>query len=878
MGRRPKKGIISESDLFQEVKSFLQENGLVVKDEDLVMDGNLHRCGTESKPTSQNGAFIVHPDQPASAWCMDWSKDDTGGVTWSMKSESEITPQERKAWKDRVKEDKEKREADRKARWDEAAQKATQIYNKLADATNENAYLKRKGVHAVPGLKQGDNGTLVMPVMDRNGCVVSLQFIAENGSKKFLTGGWKSGCRFPIRPRESVADETLYLAEGLATGLSVHEATGCEVWVTLDAGNIKPVAELAREKYQSRSIIIAADNDCTDKEGKPRTDGNPGRNKAKEAAESIGAEVSLCPAIEHRSTDFNDLHTKCGLNAVREALRKTLENIHHVPHGFRISDTGPNQGLYRTVTTRSGEIQEIRIGNVLNVLGLTRTSNGNDWGALLEWSDLDERVHRFAMPHEMLFLKDNTWTRILTSGGYRLEYNCEKYLAEFLTKVAPPKRITCVDKTGWHGSSYVLPQESIKMNDSEEIVFQGINYDTHSQVGGTFEGWREAAELSVGNTRMVFSLSASLAGMLIMPAGMESGGFILFGGSSCGKTTGLELGSSVYGSPKDKMRNWRATSNGIESLAALSNDSVLALDEIGQAGPTALSEALYMVANGGGKVRANREGNARAQTTWRTMLLSTGEINISTKLSEGGIKAKAGQEVRLSAIPCGKEHIVNLHGHEDSAALVNRIKEIVYSNYGHAVRKFVQWFISHRKDLYFDIRSSVDATARELCGNNVDSQVMRVAQRFALCSVAGAIALSADILPATMDIRGSVKACFNDWLAERGDGELEDKKILEDVRHFIEQHGASRFQNTNAIDDKCINRVGFVRHAEAGNTYYVFPESFKQDVLKGHDFKRAIRVLEANGWLIPDGKGKPSKVQNFHGDRIRCYEVVVPSE
>ncbi|NCB23836.1 MAG: hypothetical protein EOM56_13610, partial [Deltaproteobacteria bacterium] len=113
----------------------------------------------------------------------------------------------------------------------ETAKKAQRLY---ADATKmvahgRHVYLADKGVQSVPGLKISfrDN-KLVVPLYDAEGQLVNLQFISEQGEKRFLSGGRKQGCVFPIG--ES-ADSPLLISEGLATGLSLHECLGYPVWV-----------------------------------------------------------------------------------------------------------------------------------------------------------------------------------------------------------------------------------------------------------------------------------------------------------------------------------------------------------------------------------------------------------------------------------------------------------------------------------------------------------------------------------------------------------------------------------------------------------------------------------------------------------------------
>ena len=45
--------------------------------------------------------------------------------------------------------------------------------------------------------------------------------------------------------------------------------------------------------------------------------------------------------------------------------------------------------------------------------------------------------------------------------------------------------------------------------------------------------------------------------------------------------------------------------------------------------PKQAGEAAYMLANGKGKARASRTGDARAPASWRLLFLSSGEIGIT---------------------------------------------------------------------------------------------------------------------------------------------------------------------------------------------------------------------------------------------------------
>ncbi|MDL2291176.1 hypothetical protein LJC09_03640, partial [Desulfovibrio sp. OttesenSCG-928-F20] len=153
----------------------------------------------------------------------------------------------------------------------------------------------------------------------------------------------------------------------------------------------------------------------------------------------------------------------------------------------------------------------------------------------------------------------------------------------------------------------------------------------------------------------------------------------------------------------------------------------------------------------------------------------------------------------------------------------------------------------------------------------------RVAGRFHLCAVAGELATEWGLLPwKEGDAKRAAQKCFKAWLDHRGGtGAAEDATVVRQVTLFLEQHGTSRFQDINESDAKCINRVGFRRKAGGKVEYIILPESFRQEVCKGLDPKRAAAVLESKGLLLR-GDGGNQRKETLPGlGRQRCYVIAL---
>lgn len=870
------------NDLCSSALEVLLAHGLMLDAVDA--DGALHYCGTTDRPHSKNGRYILHADEWPTLW---WQNHNTGeSESRKLYDTTKLSAKDRKVEKAAMEQRRAAREAEQAARWAQAAQRAKALYAKARPADDDVPYLSHKGVHAADGLRvfgSGGHASLVVPVRDADGGIISLQFIQPDGAKRFLSGGKQAGGYFPIPARDGGKDGPLLIAEGIATALSLHECTGHTVLTAFNCGNLLPVAKLARKLYPSRELVLCADNDLNNK----KQDGSPfnaGKDAAEKAVRAVGGVLALCPSLEGANTDFNDLHTKTSAERVRqevEAARKAADAC-PMPEGFYLVPEGKrNAGLYWLNTKADGNTDEVRIGPPLMVRGLTRTPDGDDWGVMLEWKDPDDRPHRWAMPFDILPKQGGEWFGVLVSGGWLGVPAMRGKLSTFLSAVRPARRIRCVPRVGWYDGSFVLP-DTVYGASAGSVVLQSAVTDNPYKMGGTAEDWRELAALATGNSRMEFALYVALAGPFLHIAGLESGGFNLVGCSSIGKSTALRLAASVWGSPA-YVRSWRTTDNALEGMAALHNDTLLILDEIGQAPARVVSEAAYMLSNGMGKARANKEGNTRKSHSWRLMFLSSGEAGLAERLAEIGQRVKAGQEVRLVDIPMdagkGLRGFDVLNGLPSAAALSMRVQELAAANYGHAGRALVQALAADDGSLAAGLMAELNSIVSEMCPPDADGQVRRVAMRFALCMVAGEYAMNAGILPDTFTPDATMKRLFEEWLASRGGaGASEDAAILSAVRFFIEAHGASRFEDADAeAEQRVINRVGY-RRKNGGNTeFLILPESFKYEVLKGYQVKRACRVLADAGWLYQGSKGRYVSKPSVRGVQTSCY-VITPHD
>ena len=243
-------------------------------------DGKLHRFSTDGKPSHTNGWYFQHLD--GIPWGQAGSWDVNGGdpvCHWCAKSDNQMTQAEPDTQRQRSAAMQVQRDADKAAEQKSAATTAAQRLAAAAICT-QHVYLTRKGIQPQGARIEGDK--LLIPMRDMAGTVHSLQTIAPDGTKMFMSGGRVKGCYYGIgKPKGA-----LIVCEGFATGASIHECTGHAVAVAFNAGNLEAVAVALRTKYPALKIIIAADDDH-------QTPGNPGMTKATAAAQTTGATLAV---------------------------------------------------------------------------------------------------------------------------------------------------------------------------------------------------------------------------------------------------------------------------------------------------------------------------------------------------------------------------------------------------------------------------------------------------------------------------------------------------------------------------------------------------------------------------------------------------------
>ncbi|HEK3175883.1 TPA: DUF927 domain-containing protein [Proteus mirabilis] len=736
-------------------------------------------------------------------------------------------------------------------------------------------------------------GSLLLPLVDTDSVIKGGQLISLNGEKSLLSGSTLSGSFIIVRQPEKKPLEQIVITEGFATGLSLSKCLDALIVASVSATNLVKVAQQLRAQYPDAKIIIAGDNDFVD--GKDNT----GKMWAERAGKAVDGWVTLPPT--HYKADWDDFRQENSLEKLKEAFFEEMtyygKDRTRLPQGFRL--TQEYLWFDKQITKSDGdiEVRNIKISSPIKVTAITCDADGSNYGRLLEWEDTYGNCRKWAMPMEMLSGSGEELRRVLLVNGLsyiNISGQARAHLMEYISLCRPERKVTCVNKTGWHGNVYVL-QDEVVGNGADSVILQTSSVQGKDfRVSGTSEQWREhIGKYCVGNARLAFSVSLAFASPLLRLAGVGGGGYHLKGESTDGKTTTMKVASSVCGGT-DYWYTWRATGNALEGTACRRNDATLMLDEIREVDGREAGNIAYMLANGQGKARAKTDGSVRETNRWNLLFLSTGELSLVEHASNAGERTYAGVEVRMIQIPSdsGKYGVFeDLHHFTSGKAIAEYLEHAVTRYHGTPFRDWLKYITNNLSDVSNTAKALLKEYTTKLMPENAGNQVGRAITRFALVAMAGEMATRAGITGwKEGEAFISAKKCLSAWMKERGHtANQEDMTALEQVSDFISRHQFSRFADWYDEYSRPASMMGFrcvekdTGNGESSITFYVLPTAWKE-ICKGFDARKVVRLCVEKGWLETgkDGKTQTSirlpeigvkRVYVFNSDVLGCSEI-----
>ena len=309
--------IMRSIDVVQDLKKSCEAMGLQM-DKNPVLDGRFHRVPVNKNgKANTDGSYKAYSDGiPAGVITNHYT-----GQTRKWKASGmskELTQKERQDLARRASENVKTMQAKVDATHSHKARRVEQLISVMPKATDNNSYLKHKGISASSNVYEDKKGRLVVPVTDVKGKAQSMVRINATGSfKGNLAGGkMKGGMHMIGKPEDG---KPIIVAEGYSTGKSLNEATGRPVAVAFNSSNLGNVAHAVQQAYTAATVFVAGDDDR-------QNDRNAGRIKATEAAKGVETQVIL-PKFPPgaKGSDFNDLAKVAGKAEVTKQVETGIK-------------------------------------------------------------------------------------------------------------------------------------------------------------------------------------------------------------------------------------------------------------------------------------------------------------------------------------------------------------------------------------------------------------------------------------------------------------------------------------------------------------------------------------------------------------------------
>ena len=300
----PNRNDLTDLEFEMEVRDAMRNKGIDPLPNAIMWNNKIYRFGHNKNCWYRAKIETYSWGRLAKCLFGDWSDPNKDGK-YRSSGYFNLTPSQKKESDDKEKKDLQEALIDEQQRQANVAVVATEIWEKtsieIEDPANQ-PYLAKKGLTKAYGAKLDNHGNLIIPVLDENKKITSIQTISPE-QKIFMPGSKVQGGYFYIT-ENNCADNTVFLCEGFATAASIFEASHRTTYIAFFAKNLPAVAQVLTK--QGKTIYIIADNDAAKTQ--------EGEKQAKAAADLVAnCNYAVIPNKGDKTvTDANDYQNKFG--------------------------------------------------------------------------------------------------------------------------------------------------------------------------------------------------------------------------------------------------------------------------------------------------------------------------------------------------------------------------------------------------------------------------------------------------------------------------------------------------------------------------------------------------------------------------------------
>lgn len=408
------------------------------------------------------------------------------------------------------------------------------------------------------------------------------------------------------------------------------------------------------------------------------------------------------------------------------------------------------------------------------------------------------------------------------------------------------KEAKSVSQLGWATDENFLPGHAGDIVlDVERSMIGRVNA---YQKKGSLDEWLNVMAKHRERNRFRFILAAAFAPPILKTVNQRIFFIYNWGGSEGGKTAALHAALSAWGDPESLKVSFNATKVGLEQTAAFFKDLPFGLNERQLAGTKqeSVEQLVYMLAEGGSKIRGTKNGGLQAIKQWRTVIIANGEEPLSNDSTQTGVSTR----------------VLEVYGPPfDDPQEASDIYPFTAENHGAAGVKFVGKLLEVGEKevvtLNKEITKRIKQSAKGQSGSHIDG-VSTIATADALISVwlfgeqkdeaiERAVSMSTEILlmqqtAKSRDVNMSALQFVVDWINSNGS-----------------QFGA----------DARSPAYGFV----SAGKWYIYPSILNEALEKMHfSPRKTLKYFAEQNIISKDNEGKHSIVKYNDTKRGRFVE------
>ena len=366
---------------------------------------------------------------------------------------------------------------------------------------------------------------------------------------------------------------------------------------------------------------------------------------------------------------------------------------------------------------------------------------------------------------------------------------------------------------------------------------------------GSFETWLQLAkEVRKESVYGRILMAASFASVLVKPLNCLPFFLHLWGGTEAGKTVGEMLAASLWADPRvgRYIQTFNSTVVGKERAAAFVGNLPLILDELQIAnGQGSFDKDIYMLSEGVGRTRGNKQGGVDMTPTWSNCIITNGEMPLASTASGGGAVN------RIIEIECEEALFKN----------PKHVADTLLENYGFAGKMGLDWLTEYDPEF---------VTVRQLY--RIYMQEFDKKDTTGKQSMAMSLILVGDFV--------LTNAVFHDDMALKPEDVQKFLKTKQEVS--VHERAYEYIYQTLVANKHRFGETDNDRNEVWGTTdenyFYVIRNYFEQ-ICKdgGFNSKALLSWMKRTGKIEVSKKGN-TKMKRVNGEPIHCVWIIKPKD